>query len=172
EEGDENSFPVLRQAVREHWVTMKEYYKAAADAYAKGDKERAGKLMKEGQFFNKLAREADERSVNKLTESRPDEEMSLDFSTFEPREAIKLLKLHLSNLAGIPGIRYLKVGVQNADGQNKKGTLKRLVLKLLEKESIECTETDDGMTLVIRLDEINPQALSFAKKQKVNLPTI
>lgn len=30
-----------------------------------------------------------------------DEEMLLDISTLEPREAIKLLKLHLSNLAGI-----------------------------------------------------------------------
>ncbi|XP_074319380.1 putative nuclear RNA export factor SDE5 [Silene latifolia] len=172
EDGDENSFPVLRQAVREHWVTMKEYYKAAIDAYTKGDKERAGKLMKEGQFFNKLAREADEKSVNKLIESRPDEEMLLDFSTFEPREAVKLLRLHLSNLGGIPGIRYLKVGVQNADGQNKKGSLKRLVLKLLEKEAIECTETDDGKTIVIRLDEINPQALSFAKKKEVKLPDV
>ncbi|KAK9688936.1 hypothetical protein RND81_09G023100 [Saponaria officinalis] len=168
EEGDENSFSVLRQAVREHWVTMKEYYKAAADAYTKGEKERASKLMKEGQFFNKLAREADEKSVQKLIETRPDEEMLLDFSTFEPREAVKLLRLHLSNLAGIPGIRYLKVSVGNDDAQNQKGGLKRLVSKLLKKESIEWTEAENGKTLVIRLDEIDPKTLSFAKKQEFN----
>ncbi|KMS97978.1 hypothetical protein BVRB_4g096960 isoform A [Beta vulgaris subsp. vulgaris] len=160
---DENSFPVLRQAVKEHWSTMKEYYKAATDAFTEGDQVRAYKLMEKGQFFNRKAREADEKSGQKLLERR-DEEMLLDISTLEPREAIKLLKLHLSNLAGISTIRYLKITVGDDSGENKKVCLKRLVLKLLERESIGWTEAENGKTIVMQLDEINPKSLSFTKK--------
>ncbi|XWS27990.1 hypothetical protein CRYUN_Cryun25bG0027600 [Craigia yunnanensis] len=67
---DENSYDVLRQAVKEYWITMKEYYKAAVEAFAEGDKARATKLMELGHFFNKKAREADERSAEKILETR------------------------------------------------------------------------------------------------------
>ncbi|XP_059658787.1 putative nuclear RNA export factor SDE5 [Cornus florida] len=39
------------------------------------------------------------------------------------------------------------------------------VLKLLERESIKWTEEVDGWVIVIRIDEINPKRLSFAKKE-------
>ncbi|KAL2944229.1 putative nuclear RNA export factor SDE5 [Bienertia sinuspersici] len=162
-EEDENSFSVLRQAVKENWAAMKEYYKAATDAFTKGDEARAYKLMEEGHFYNKKARKADEKSAQKLLETR-DDEMLLDISTLEPKEAIKLLKLHLTNLAGIPTIRFLKVCVGNDDGESKKGCLKRLVLKLLEKESIHWNEGEDGRMIVVQLDEINPKTLNFTKK--------
>lgn len=163
EDEDEDSFPVLRQAVKEYWGTMKEYYKAATDAYTKGDQVRAYKLMEEGQFYNRKAREADEKSAQKLLETR-DDEMLLDIGTLEPKEAIKLLKFHLSSLAGIPTIRFLKVFAGDDVGENKKGCLKRLVLKLLAKESIQWNEGEDGKTIVIQLDAIDPKTLKFAKK--------
>lgn len=156
---DENSFLVLRQAVKENWAIMTQYYKAATDAYTKGDQQRANKLMKEGQFYSRKARKADEKSAQKLLETRKDE-ILLDISTLEPKEGIKLLKLNLSTLAGIPTIPYLKVFVGVDGAVNKK----RLVLKLLEKESIPCTESENGQTIVIQLDEINPKSLSFTKK--------
>ncbi|XP_021754848.1 putative nuclear RNA export factor SDE5 [Chenopodium quinoa] len=161
---DEDSFPALRQAVKEYWTTMKEYCKAAADAYSKGDREKANKLMKECQFYNRKARDADEKSAKKVLESRPEDEVLLDLSTLGLKEAIKLLKHHLSNLSGIPTIRYLKVSVGDDCGETKNNRLKRLVLKLLENESISCTEADNGKTVVIQIDEINPKTLSFAKK--------
>lgn len=49
---------------------MKEYYKAAAEAYANGDQERAFKLIKEGQFYRAKAVEADEKSTQKNLETR------------------------------------------------------------------------------------------------------
>ncbi|XP_021726103.1 putative nuclear RNA export factor SDE5 isoform X1 [Chenopodium quinoa] len=161
---DEDSFPALRQAVKEYWTIMKEYCKAATAAYSKGDREKADKLMKECQFYNRKARDADEKSAKKVLESRPEDEVLLDISTLELKEAIKLLKRHLSNLSGIPTIRYLKVSVGDDGEENKKKRLKRLVLKLLENESIPCTEADNGKTIVIQIDEINPKTLSFAKK--------
>ncbi|XP_056683452.1 putative nuclear RNA export factor SDE5 isoform X2 [Spinacia oleracea] len=123
EKEDENSFPVLRQAVKENWATMKDYCKAATDAYAKGDRVRAYKLMKECQFYNRKAREADEKSAHKLTETSSEDELLLDISTFELKEAIKLLKVQLSNFAGI--LSYLKVFVGDDGGENRKKRLCR-----------------------------------------------
>lgn len=159
EEG-ENSFKVLRQAVREYWAMMKEYYKAAVDAYKNGDQVRAYKLMKEGQFYNSKAREADVKSGQKLLETS-DQEMLFDLGTFEPKQAVKFLRLRLSNLAGIPSFPLLKANMGNDDGESKR---KRLVVKFLENESIKWTEEDNGKTIVIRMDEINPKTLSFTGK--------
>ncbi|KAK2639102.1 hypothetical protein Ddye_026897 [Dipteronia dyeriana] len=55
DEDDENSFDFQRKAVKEYWFTMKEYYKAAFDAFAKGDYARANKLLQQGQFLNQKA---------------------------------------------------------------------------------------------------------------------
>ncbi|KAF6142036.1 hypothetical protein GIB67_038004 [Kingdonia uniflora] len=44
---EEEMYQVLRRAAKEHWITMKEYYKAAYDAYASGDLTRADKLLEQ-----------------------------------------------------------------------------------------------------------------------------
>ncbi|CAO2836077.1 unnamed protein product [Amaranthus hypochondriacus] len=163
DEEDENSFSVLRQAVKENWTTMKEYYKAATVAYTKGDQERANKLIKEGQFYNRKAREADDLSTQKILEPRK-EEMSLDISLCEPKEAIKLLKLQLSIFAGIPSFSFLKVTVGDGDKESRKGCLKRLVTKYLLKKSIEWTEEENGKVFVIPLDKIDPNSFNSSKE--------
>ncbi|KAK9131761.1 hypothetical protein Scep_011289 [Stephania cephalantha] len=84
---EEEVYHVLRRAAKAHWITMKEYYKAATVAFAEGDLGLASKLLEQ-------------------------------------------------------------------------------VLKLLKKESINWTEEGNGGTIVIRIDEINPQKLSFAKKAR------
>lgn len=38
------------------------------------------------------------------------------------------------------------------------------IIELLEKDSIEWTEEDNGQIIVIRVDKVNPKRLSFAKK--------
>ncbi|KAL7216817.1 hypothetical protein ACSBR1_028692 [Camellia fascicularis] len=164
-EEDEDSYQVLRKAVKEHWITMKEYYTASVDAFAKGDPVRAYKLLEEGNFFKGKAREADEKSAQKFLETRREDEMSLDLHEYDPKEAIRLLKVHLTSLSGISSIRYLKVIVGADNEDTKEGARKRLILKLLEKESIKWSEEANGRTIVIRLDEINPKHLSFAKNQ-------
>ncbi|KAL9257532.1 putative nuclear RNA export factor SDE5 [Drosera capensis] len=55
------------------------------------------------------------------------------------------------------------IGVDEDDVSRK--ARKRLVLKLLDRESIKWTEDEASGTTCIRLDEINPKRLSFSKKE-------
>ncbi|XVF78286.1 hypothetical protein PTKIN_Ptkin14bG0119500 [Pterospermum kingtungense] len=169
---NENSYDVLRQAVKEYWITMKEYYKAAVEAYADGDKPRASKLAELGHFFNEKAREADERSSKKILETscRDDEILSLDLRTFEPKEALNLLRVHLTSISGIPSFKYLRIIVGTLEEDTKKGARRRLIKKQLEKESIEWNEEENGRIISIRVDSINPKHLSFAtNKTQTNM---
>ncbi|OMO65171.1 hypothetical protein COLO4_31489 [Corchorus olitorius] len=69
EEGEEDSFQALRRAVKEYRDIMKEYYKSAADAFAKGDQDQANRLLEQSEFFREKAREADEESNRKIFET-------------------------------------------------------------------------------------------------------
>ncbi|TYH30159.1 hypothetical protein ES288_A01G071800v1 [Gossypium darwinii] len=155
---NENTYDSLRQAVKEYWLTMKEYYKSAAEAYTNGDKARATELMEIGHFFNKRAREADEKSSAKMLESScSDEEiMSLDLRDFEPKEALSLLRTHLSSISGIPTFKYLRIIVGTIEEDTKKGARRRLRKR-------------NGRIILIQVDIINPKNLSFAKKNQTNL---
>ncbi|XP_010242934.1 PREDICTED: putative nuclear RNA export factor SDE5 isoform X2 [Nelumbo nucifera] len=164
---EEDSYEVLRRAVKEYWVMMKEYYRAAADAFVKGDHAQSNALLERGQFYYSKAREADEKSSQKILESRPEEtrsDLSIDLHEHDAKEAIRLLKVHLTSLSGIPAFQYLKVIVETNAEDTTKGARKRLVIKLLEKESISWTEEANGGIIVIQLDKINPKKLSFARK--------
>ncbi|XP_059662626.1 putative nuclear RNA export factor SDE5 isoform X2 [Cornus florida] len=102
EDDKEDGYQALRKAAKEYWITMKEYYKAAVDAFAE-DHGRAYKLLEEGNFFKEKAREANENSTQKLLETKDNaEDIPLDLHDHEPREAIRLLRLHLTSLCGIP----------------------------------------------------------------------
>ncbi|XP_058196789.1 putative nuclear RNA export factor SDE5 isoform X2 [Rhododendron vialii] len=170
EEDDEgDSYVVLRKAVRENRATMKEYYKSAVDAFAKGDLSLAGRLLEEGQFYHTKAREADEESAGIIFEPRNEETedtVTLDLHENGSKEAIRLLKCHLSSLSGIPlpAMKYLKVIVETNDEDTSKGSRRRLIIKLLEKESIVWIEGENPGTMLILLEEINPKRLSFARK--------
>ncbi|XP_071905291.1 putative nuclear RNA export factor SDE5 isoform X1 [Coffea arabica] len=163
-EENEDDYDVLRKAVMEYWTTMKEYYKAAADAFAINDHEKAHKLMEEGHFFMKKAREADEKSAEKLIESNDEEEMFVDLNEFEPKDALRFLKIQLTSLSGIASYKYLKVLVGSNEQNAKSGPRKRLITKLLERESIKWSEEGNGWVIVIQLDVIDPKKLSFGRK--------
>ncbi|KAL9257533.1 putative nuclear RNA export factor SDE5 [Drosera capensis] len=66
----DDTYAALRQAVKEYRGMMKEYYKAAAEAFAKDEKARARKLLEQGQFFHEKARQADEESAQRIFEIR------------------------------------------------------------------------------------------------------
>ncbi|KAL2472829.1 silencing defective 5 [Forsythia ovata] len=167
DENGENSYEDLREAVKEYWVAMKEYYKAAVDAFTEKDHEKAQKFLEKGHFFMKKAREADEISAQKLLEkSCAAEEISLNYYIFEPKEAVHMLRLHLLTFSGLPSVQHLKVIVGTNDKDAKEGLRKRMIIKLLNRESIQWTEDESGQIIAIRVDEINPEELSFAKKSK------
>ncbi|KAG6689335.1 hypothetical protein I3842_11G169700 [Carya illinoinensis] len=163
DEGGDDSYEVLRQAVKEYWTTTKEYYQAAVDACVKGDYSRANKLREQGHFFNRMAREADEKSAQKLLEASPQDVVSLDLHDQEPKNALRLLRLHLTTFSGIAVLKHLRIIVGNSD-EDTKGARRRLILKLLSKESIKWTKDADGRTIMILVDGINPERLSFWKK--------
>uniref|UniRef100_A0A2P2KUR0 DUF1771 domain-containing protein n=2 Tax=Rhizophora mucronata TaxID=61149 RepID=A0A2P2KUR0_RHIMU len=163
---EEDGYQLLRKAVTEYRATMKEYYKAAVDAYAMGDYDRANKLMDKGHFFHQKAQKADEESTQKIFEInnvQTQDELSLDVHEFDAKPAIRLLKYHISQLSGISSFRNLKVIIETNEKDTTKGARKRLIMKLLEKESIAWTEAGDAGTILIPLDTINPKSLSFSK---------
>uniref|UniRef100_A0A803LLF9 DUF1771 domain-containing protein n=1 Tax=Chenopodium quinoa TaxID=63459 RepID=A0A803LLF9_CHEQI len=162
----EGSYYILRKAVKEHRETMKQYYEAATEAFAKGDRGRATLLLEKGQFFYNKAREADEESASKIFETSGDgemrEEMSLDLQDHDAKEAIRLVKIHLRTLSGIPMVRDLKIIIGTGDQDAEKR--KRLISKLLQREAIRWIEDETSSAILIRLDEINPKSLSFGRK--------
>ncbi|XP_042940611.1 putative nuclear RNA export factor SDE5 isoform X2 [Carya illinoinensis] len=164
---DEDSYQVLRKAVKEYRGTMKEYYKAALDAFSEGNPVKAGKLLDQGHFFHEKACEADEESNRKIFESRNDEaqdEMTLDLHDLGAKDALRLLKRHLLSFSGIPSFKSLKVILETKDEDATKGSRRRMVMKLLEKESIAWTEEENAGTILIHLNRINRKRLSFVKK--------
>ncbi|KAJ8532378.1 hypothetical protein K7X08_012301 [Anisodus acutangulus] len=166
-EENEESYEVLRRAVKEYWLTMKEYYKAASEAFLKGDHDKAHKFLEEGQFFMTKARETDERSAQKLLENSCSKEIvTVDLHDLEPKDAVRVLKLQLTSLCGFSSIQYLKILV-GITAEEAKGPRKRLVLKFLERDSIAWTEEENGTVLLIRADEIDPRKMTFAKKSTV-----
>ncbi|CAL5183426.1 unnamed protein product [Lathyrus oleraceus] len=162
---DEADYQCVRKAVKEYRVTMKEYYKAAVEAFAKGEQIKAEKLLEQGQFYKNKAREADEESSKMILQTRGSEtpEMTLDLHEHDPKDAVRLLKCHLSSLSGCSSFDHLKVIFDANDQANKKRSCRRLVLKLLEQESIKWVEGKMAGTILIRLDNIDRKQLSFFK---------
>ncbi|XP_058750710.1 putative nuclear RNA export factor SDE5 [Vicia villosa] len=161
---DEADYQCVRKAVKEYRVTMKEYYKAAVEAFAKGEQIKAEKLLEKGQFYKNKAREADEESSKMILQTRDSEPpLELDLHEHDPKEAVRLLKCHLSSLSGFSSFDHLKIIFDANDQANKKRSCRRLVLKLLEQESIKWVEGETAGTILIRLDNIDRKQLSFFK---------
>ncbi|XP_065862114.1 putative nuclear RNA export factor SDE5 isoform X2 [Euphorbia lathyris] len=165
EEVDDNSYDVLREAVKEYRNITKEYYKSAIDAFTQGDHARANKLLEKGQFFSQRARETDNESHEKLLETREDEVMPINLHELEPKEAVRVLRLHLTSLSGIPNVKYLRLVVNRSDGDSRKEARKKLQL---EKEAIQWEEEENGDKMLIKVDVVDPKRLSFAKKEGVD----
>ncbi|KAA3455640.1 Gag-Pol polyprotein [Gossypium australe] len=184
DEDEEDSFQVLRRAVKEYRGTMKEYYKAAVDAFAKGDQDEANKLLEQKNPVGSII----VFPIVFLRNTETEDEMLLELHNHGTREAIQLLKCHLSSLAGIPcksplsrfdstlelncsthgcvlqsAFKYLKVIINTDKEDSSKGTCRRLVMKLLQKESISWSEGETSGIILIQLDNIDPKRLSFAK---------
>ncbi|KAL6201463.1 hypothetical protein ACLB2K_025177 [Fragaria x ananassa] len=169
DDADEDRYQALRRSVKEYRSTMKEYYQAAVEAFSKGDRIRADKLMEQGHFFQKKARDADEESnkmIFKPGSAETQGDIVLDLHEGGAKEAIRLLKCHLSSFAGISSIKHLKVIIDTKERDIKKGSRRRLaVVRLLEEESIKWVEAENAGTLLIQLDSINPKKLKFPKKE-------
>ncbi|KAK2372191.1 hypothetical protein QL285_073354 [Trifolium repens] len=162
---NEAEYQCVRKAVKEYRATMKEYYKAAVEAFANGDQTKAEKLLDQGQFYLKKAHDADEESSKMILETKTaaTQEMVLDLRDQDPKDALRLLKCHLSTLSGNSSFDDLKVIFDANDQAIKKKSCRRLVLKLLEQESITWVEGEIAGTIMIRLGNIERQRLSFFK---------
>ncbi|XP_056175716.1 putative nuclear RNA export factor SDE5 isoform X1 [Syzygium oleosum] len=168
DEEEEDAYEVLRKAVLEHRRIMREYYGAAVEAHANGDWALAERLLEQGHYYKKKAREADEESNAKIYETSgrnadADDEFLLDLCEQDPKEAVGLMKRHLLSLSGI--YSYLKVVIESNGVDTSEGALRRNILKLLERESIEWTEEGTAGTISIVLDNIQRERLSFYRKK-------
>lgn len=164
----EDRYQASRKAVKDYRLLMKEYYQSAVEAFTKGDPDRARKLLEQGYFFHQKAHDADEESSEMILETRnveAQDAMVLDLHDHGAREAIRLLKCHLSSFSGVL-FKYLKVIIETDEEDSSKGSRRRLVLKLLERESIKwvAEENGNGGTILIELDSFKRKHLSFAKK--------
>ncbi|KAM7264345.1 hypothetical protein ACFE04_002028 [Oxalis oulophora] len=170
EDHGEGSFLALRREIKEYRGMMKEYYKAAVDAFAKGEHARARKLLEQGQFFHQKAREKDEESAQKIFETRNKEEehevMLVNLHEHDAREGVRLLKCHIQSLAGSGCFKYLKVVMEKDAEDIPKSTRRRRVMRFLENESIEWSEGEDAGTIMIPLEEIDRKSLRFLKKKQ------
>ncbi|XP_077225928.1 silencing defective 5 isoform X2 [Tasmannia lanceolata] len=168
ENDEEEKYQILRTIAKKNWDIMKAYYEAAVDEFQKGNRTQASYLLEQGKFYNEKAREADEKSARKILEIRSvqvENELTVKLHDHDLKEAIRLLKFHLKSLANIPSIQFLKVIVESNAEDITKGARKRLVIKLLENESIEWKEEDGNPgKIIIRVDKIDAERLSFAKK--------
>ncbi|XP_028788748.1 putative nuclear RNA export factor SDE5 [Neltuma alba] len=148
---------------------MIEYHKAAVEAFVNGDRDKAKKLLDQGQVYLTKAREADEESSKMIVETKNEESQALvlDLHEFSSGQAIRLLKCHLSTLSG-PSFEYLKVIIYESNQDVSQGPQcqkrKRRITALLQNESIEWNEGETSGTLLIRLDKIDPKRLSFHQK--------
>ncbi|GAY59504.1 hypothetical protein CUMW_194940 [Citrus unshiu] len=122
-------------------------------------------LNLQGHFFRQKASEADRKSAEKLVKTRNNEVMTLDWHSIEPKEVVCLLRVHLTSLSGIPTIKHLRIVVGTSDEDSKKEAQKRMIKKLLKKESIEWTEDGNGQAILIQVDVIDPKRLSFFRKK-------
>lgn len=169
EHDEDDKYWMLRRDAKEHWDKMKEFYEAAIVAHASGDRLKANDLIEEGRRHNQMAREADEKAAAEILDTKNSDaqnDVPLDLHSHSARESIRLLKKHLISLANIPMFRYLKVIVNTEAEDTTKGKRKRMVTKLLERESIKWTEEDGKPgTILIPLDEIDPGKLTFANDQ-------
>ncbi|KAL4191715.1 hypothetical protein AMTRI_Chr07g81950 [Amborella trichopoda] len=164
-EDEVDEYEVLRRTVRQHWETMKTYYHAAAEAYSNGNISHAKYLSEQGKFYSNKARESDEKCTRKMFEVKNQDiknEVTLDLRDQHAKQALRLLKFHLSTLSSIPSIQFLKVITENNSENMTKGSRKRLVTKLLDKESIKWRQGEDA-TIMVHIEDVDPKKLSFAK---------
>ncbi|CAH2053638.1 unnamed protein product [Thlaspi arvense] len=172
DEDDENEYKAHRKAVHEYLLEMKEYYGAAVEAFSKGETEKAQRLVEKGHFCGQKAREADDKYVAKMLDVKEDDDLTykedevvtVNVNEHEPRDALRLLKLQLKNFSGIPSIKYLRVKLGDNKEDSKCKRRHTAIAKLLEGESIAWSGEDNGLVMMIRVDEIDPKKLSFAKK--------
>lgn len=164
---EDDDYLILRKAAKQHWDAMKEYYEAAVVAFTNGDRKKANYLLEQGKHHKQKASEAEEKSAGKIlftSKSDIQGEVPLDLHAHHPKEALDMLKLHLRLLANIPSFGHLKVIVDADAKDTTRGKRKRMVMKLLEKESIKWTEHEGKPgTLFIQLDQIDPNKLKFVK---------
>ncbi|CAI0395557.1 unnamed protein product [Linum tenue] len=141
-EEEEDEYQRLRRAVKEYRITMKEYYRSAIQAFINEDHERADRLMEQGHFFRSKAQLADDESSNKLFDTKyaqTQDQMVLDLHEHDTKEAIRVLKCHLSSLAGIPSINYLKIIMETDDEEDKtKGSRRKYVSRKVFVFIITC----------------------------------
>ncbi|XP_049933446.1 putative nuclear RNA export factor SDE5 isoform X2 [Nymphaea colorata] len=170
QEAKVSEFQALRKSAQQQWDATKSYYEAAAQAYSEGNLDRAKYLLEEGKSYNTKGRELDEESAKFFDSEGPlcsneetQSDVTLDVHDHGKRQAIQLLKLHLSSLSGIPSIQFLKIIAETYPQTGSGGSRRQAIVKFLDKEHIKWHEEEGNPgTIIVRLVDIERDKLSFA----------
>ncbi|XP_020525015.1 SMR domain-containing protein At5g58720 isoform X3 [Amborella trichopoda] len=156
--GDEYKF--FRKPARLHWDDMKSLYKRAATAYTKGEWANAAHLSEKGRACKRMARKAEESASKRIFELRNkgvQNEVTIDLHGQHVKEALRILKFHITLFTCTPVIQRLRI-ITGRAAQGVARGIKQSVINLLQKEGIGWEEENVG-TIVIRLEGVKD--LSF-----------
>ncbi|PKI49880.1 hypothetical protein CRG98_029718 [Punica granatum] len=142
-------YTLYRKDAQQHWDSMKSSYQKAASAYSKGEKSYAAYLSDQGKKYSKMGQAADERASQEIFRARNksiENAITIDLHGQHVKQAMRLLKCHLL----LPSIQKLRVITGCGSHGSGKSKLKQMVIKLAQKEGIECAEENQG-TVVMKL---------------------
>ncbi|OWM68741.1 hypothetical protein CDL15_Pgr024928 [Punica granatum] len=123
-------YTLYRKDAQQHWDSMK-------SSYQKGKK------------YSKMGQAADERASQEIFRARNksiENAITIDLHGQHVKQAMRLLKCHLL----LPSIQKLRVITGCGSHGSGKSKLKQMVIKLAQKEGIECAEENQG-TVVMKL---------------------
>ncbi|TKY47154.1 Smr domain-containing protein YPL199C [Spatholobus suberectus] len=146
--GDE--YHVFREDSKQHWDSVKSYYKKAATSYTKGNRAYAAYLSDQGKEQTKLAQKADTKASHDIFVARNkgiENVITIDLHGQHVKQAMRMLKLHLL-LSYVPSVQTLRVITGCGSHGIGKSKLKQSVINLLDREAIEWREENRGTVLI------------------------
>ncbi|XP_071724255.1 SMR domain-containing protein At5g58720-like [Rutidosis leptorrhynchoides] len=152
--GKVDEYHLYRKPAEKQWNTVKSYYKKAATAYSNGQPAYAAYLSDKGKLQTKYAQEAEEKASCDIFKARNksiENAITIDLHGQHVKHAMKMLKRHLLLVSFVSSIQILRVITGCGSRGLGKSVLKQSVIKLLERESIEWCEENQG-TVLIKLD--------------------
>ncbi|KAL5077199.1 hypothetical protein RYX36_016183 [Vicia faba] len=144
-------YHAFREGARQQWDSVKCYFQKAATAYTNGDRGYAAYLSDQGKEQTKVAQKADTKASHDIFVARNkgiENVITIDLHGQHVKPSMRMLKLHLLFGSYVPSVQMIRVITGCGSHGFGKSKLKQSVTKLLDKESIEWSEENQGTVLI------------------------